>query len=156
MEEWRTVKGVPCYQVSSHGRVIGPRGKYLRPNPVNKSGHLRVNLSNVRTALVHRLVLEAFVGPCPDGMQCWHNDGDPTNNRLENLRWETPSNISKGRFLHGASLKGEANPRAKLTEDDVREIRQSKSRHADIAAQYGISKGAVSMIKNRKIWAHVA
>lgn len=40
---------------------------------------------------VHRLVLEAFVGPCPPGMEACHWNGIPGDNRLHNLRWDTPS-----------------------------------------------------------------
>lgn len=41
--------------------------------------------------LVHQLVLEAFIGPRPAGMMACHNDGNPANNRVENLRWDTQS-----------------------------------------------------------------
>jgi hypothetical protein len=53
------------------------------------------------SARVHRLVLEAFVGPCPEGMVGCHNDGDPLNNRLDNLRWDTPSNNERDKWVHG-------------------------------------------------------
>jgi hypothetical protein len=41
---------------------------------------------------VARLVLEAFVGLCPAGMEACHFNDDPADNRLENLRWDTHSN----------------------------------------------------------------
>jgi hypothetical protein len=44
-----------------------------------------------RDALVHHLVLEAFVGPQPPGAEGCHWNDDPTDNRLENLRWDTRS-----------------------------------------------------------------
>ncbi|QOV97160.1 HNH endonuclease [Rhodococcus pyridinivorans] len=50
---------------------------------------------------VHRLVLEAFTGPCPDGMVGCHNDGDTTNNRLDNLRWDTPGANNRDKRTHG-------------------------------------------------------
>jgi len=50
---------------------------------------------------VHRLVLEAFIGPAPKGTICCHNDGDPTNNRLENLRWDTHSSNTRDAIRHG-------------------------------------------------------
>jgi hypothetical protein len=49
---------------------------------------------------VHRLVLEAFVGPCPDGMECCHEDGDSTNNRVDNLRWDTHEANVRERLEH--------------------------------------------------------
>lgn len=61
----------------------------LRPAP-GANGHMQVSLSRPhKVVYVHRLVLIAFVGPPPDGMEVCHNDGDPTNNVLSNLRWDT-------------------------------------------------------------------
>lgn len=51
--------------------------------------------------LVHRLVLEAFVGPCPEGMEGCHGDGDPTNNSLGNLRWDTATSNQLDKVRHG-------------------------------------------------------
>ncbi len=68
-----------------------------------KSGHLGVLLYNgvkLKKFWVHRLVLIAFVGDCPPGKECCHNDGDATNNRVENLRWDTRSANMKDRFTH--------------------------------------------------------
>ncbi|MBN7395680.1 HNH endonuclease [Mycobacteroides abscessus subsp. abscessus] len=107
-EQWRPVVGFEgLYEVSDLGRVrtvprlvsMG-RGYRTVPGRIRKYGHstthgyLIVGLSRpgkrrATTALVHRLVLEAFVGPCPDGMEACHFDGDKTNNRLPNLRWDT-------------------------------------------------------------------
>lgn len=54
-----------------------------------------------RKALVHVLVLEAFVGPRPEGMACCHNDGDGQNNTLANLRWDTYSSNNHDLVRHG-------------------------------------------------------
>lgn len=53
------------------------------------------------TMTVHRLILETFVGPRPDGMEACHYNGVRTDNRLENLRWDTPSNNQKDRLQYG-------------------------------------------------------
>lgn len=101
------VPGHPGYQASSAGRVrsVGRMvddglghlrrvpARYLTPRP-HRSGHLMVTLSSrgkERKFRVHRLVLNAFVGPCPDGMECCHWNDEPPDNRLMNLRWDTPS-----------------------------------------------------------------
>lgn len=103
-ERWMSVPGFEgTHEVSDQGRVRvldrvdaaghHRRGKLLKMRPVN-GAHLMVVLyrhGTRRDALVHRLVLEAFVGPQPDGAEACHWNDDPTDNRLENLRWDTRS-----------------------------------------------------------------
>ena len=92
LERWRPVHGFGNYMVSNLGRVWSQRSnKCLKPQPAGK-GHLRVALrrdGGTHLRGVHRLVLIAFVGPCPEGKECLHYDDDPTNNKLGNLRWGT-------------------------------------------------------------------
>lgn len=108
-EAWRPIPGYEgLYEASNQGRVRSvPRvtvdvlGR-ARPFPSKtlraterKDGRLAVTLSRrgvVRHRLVHQLVLEAFVGPCPDGMEALHFDDVPSNNALANLRWDTHEN----------------------------------------------------------------
>jgi hypothetical protein len=103
-EQWRPIPGYEgTHEVSSLGRVRvldrldaaghRRRGKVLKPRPIN-GAHLMVVLyrnGSRRDAMVHRLVLEAFVGPQPEGAEGCHWNDDPTDNRLENLRWDTRS-----------------------------------------------------------------
>ena len=68
------------------------------------TGHLRVKLSldgAYKGATIHRLVLLAFEGPEPDGMEVCHTDGNPANNRLDNLRWGTRGDNLRDRVRHG-------------------------------------------------------
>lgn len=121
VEEWRAVPGSDGkYHVSNLGRVRGARGQILRPQE-NTSGGLQVSVlkdGKRSLHLVPRLVLEAFVGPCPEGMECCHLDDNPKNNRVENLRWDTRSanrydrvrngrdqNASKAQCFRGHDLK---------------------------------------------------
>lgn len=112
MEEiWRDIPGYEGrYQVSNLGRVKSlPRvverrnvlcncisrvtvpGRILKPQKQKISGHLEVKLgrSPAKHYRIHRLVAEAFLGPCPTGMEVCHNDSDPTNNCVSNLRYDT-------------------------------------------------------------------
>src|SRR6185312_7030300 len=88
----------------------------------NALGYIMVSLFKDGSQFVryaHRLVLEAFVGPCPDGMECCHNDGNPANNRVENLRWDTTSANQLDREAHGTSNRGEQQGRSKLKDDYI-------------------------------------
>ncbi len=84
----------------SNGHVRSARGRDLHAYKMGEKDHLFVTLRGRKKA-VHRLVLSAFVGPCPDGMECCHDDGDPTNNAVSNLYWGTRSQNMRDRFRHG-------------------------------------------------------
>lgn len=104
-ERWLPVVGYEGrYEVSDLGRVRERTGfglVFMKPLTPLPSGHLRFSVSGMGKPrgqrYVHRAVLEAFVGPCPPGMECCHWDDDPANNRLENLRWDTPSGNARDR-----------------------------------------------------------
>lgn len=93
-ETWKPVVGYEgLYAVSDHGRVRGPKGRVLA-SCLNSTGRPNVVLfkdGTRKNSKPYTLVLEAFVGPRPDGMECCHLDDDPTNNHLSNLRWDTRS-----------------------------------------------------------------
>jgi len=74
--------------------------------------------------LGHILVLEAFVGPRPEGYHACHANGNKLDNRLENLRWDTPRGNAADRDTHGTVVCGERQHRAKLKESDVAEMRK--------------------------------
>lgn len=96
----------------------------LQANPT-LNGYLTYTFSHEGKAkrfAAHRLVLELFVGPCPDGMLCRHLDNDKTNNRVANLAWGTSTENRADQFTHGTALLGETHPQAKLTDADVAAI----------------------------------
>lgn len=117
-EQWRPVVGYEGdYEVSNKGRVrsldrtvVHNSGRTQRRKgrllaTILVLGYPRVNLTTpargARAARIHVLVLEAFVGLRPDGMHGCHNDGDPTNNALSNLRWGTRSENMLDKRKHG-------------------------------------------------------
>jgi NUMOD4 motif/HNH endonuclease len=112
-ERWKPVVGYEgYYEVSDLGRVRslrhrwGPRPVPLVLKPQSRpSGHLHVSLygysKNGSTQAIHHLVLEAFVSPCPEGFEGCHGDGDPANNALGNLRWDTRSANVQDALRHG-------------------------------------------------------
>lgn len=86
-EAWLPIPG-SRYQVSNRGQVMNPGGRILKPFPGDRTGHLRVVIEG-RNHFVHRLVALAFLGE-GEGEVC-HNDNDPTNNDVSNLRWGSRS-----------------------------------------------------------------
>jgi hypothetical protein len=108
--------------------------------------------------LVHRVVLETFIGLCPKGLEGCHNDGDHTNNCLSNLRWDTPANNMLDKIKHGNTNKGERCPLAKLTEEKVIAIRlmcKHGATQKEAAARFGIARNTVSLIVNNLRWSHI-
>ena len=128
--------------------------------PVPCLGYPTVNLSDgvgKRRWYVHRLVLEAFVGPRPEGMACRHLDGDRANNRVENLAWGTYSENERDKLRHGTWLMGEA-INARLTEAEVLEIRRlagEGARFVDLAPVFGVTRQNVAAIVRRRSWRHL-
>jgi len=167
IEEWRPVEGWP-YEVSSLGRVRRTKGgRGTRKNRdigslCKKGSYVSVALQNdlvIRRAFVHRLVCEAFHGPAPSPQhQVAHADGNGTNNAASNLRWATSKENHADRFRHGTAAQGVRNGRAKLTEADVRQIRQLGVEgvfHYRIGARFGITQAMTSRIIKRTAWATV-
>lgn len=172
MEEeiWKDIPGFPNYQVSNIGRVRnagywlehGCRGggvvrqyyppKILKPEVSRKFGHQRVYLSNGESKkrfMVHALVMLAFNGPCPIGMEVCHNDGDPSNNRVGNLRYDTRQENQRDKF------RMKRYDRQKLTEDDVSEIRKALSSGEsvkEIAERFGVGKRQIYYIRSCQKW----
>lgn len=167
-EEWRAVVGYEGkYEVSNSGRVRGVdriidrgrrwKGKEIKSKPLN-SGHMHIQLTKCCWHLVHRLVLEAFVGPCPDGMEACHNNGNPSDNRVENLRWDTRRGNHADKVKHGTMARGSRNAKAKLTDTDIVQIfrmRQDGSLLSEISSAFKITPANASLILNRKTWRHV-
>lgn len=91
------------YQVSDNGEIHSLLQKKVLTPRRNRAGYLTVLLSQggrSKRVYVHRVVLEAFVGPCPEGMETCHNNGNPADNHLENLRWDTHAANEADKRLH--------------------------------------------------------
>lgn len=115
----RAIPSAPGYFVSADGRVFsemkGARRELTRFDRRTRrgqpSGYLSVQLGRGRPAYVHRLVLEAFVGPAPSAEhEGCHGNGDRSDNRIENLRWDTPAGNTVDRYLHGRIPRGSEHP----------------------------------------------
>lgn len=149
------------YFVTDDGSIYSSLSDKLLKPAVNAKGYLRVAINTDqgrRSFYVHRLVCEAVHGPCPEGMECSHLDGDPSNNSPENLKWETPSENQSRREQHGTKLVGEQATNNKLTESEVNEIREldrSGMYRKDIASKYGVHPSQITRICNNQNWSHI-
>lgn len=173
----KEIPGFLGYYVDTEGfiwsiKIKGSRGKLgnvyrkliLPKDKRRNKGYARAFLCNngkVYYKRVHRLVLEAFTGPCPGGMQACHNNGIPDDNRIENLRWDTPKSNCKDRIKHGmmAVRRGIESNFAKLTEKKVRIIRwllkYSEMRQREIADIFCVCQQTISLINIEKNWKSV-
>ena len=168
-EEWVPIvdyEGI--YEISNFGGVRSAikrgnvyKGRILKPKIINGGYHvveLRKNKKS-HSFLVHRLVLKAFVGVCPDGKQINHKDGNKTNNNLENLEYVTASENVLHAFRIGLiSHVGEKNGNSKLTKENIYEIRRLAAdgcSQASIARRFGVTRGHIHKIVYRNRWSHL-
>lgn len=144
-ETWVPI--VKGYEVSSRGRVRSlwrKKPHVLKPVPDGR-GYLRVSLSG-KWHRIHNLVLTAFVGPRPKGAVGMHLDGNPRNNRLENLMWGSWSENQTG-------VGGR-----KLSESDVANIITMIDvgrKDREIAALFGVSIQHIQHIRTGRKWVKV-
>ena len=158
----KTIPGFPDYAITKEGSVWSKRrGIWLKPQN-GSSGYKFVVLSvNGRkdTRLIHRLILETYIGFCPQRKESRHLDGDKQNNRLGNLCWGTPQENQADKIRHGTATHGERCNWAKLTEYAVRMIvytyRTRLFSQWEVALQYDTSRATVSDILRRKSWSHL-
>ena len=172
-EVWRPVVGFESlYEVSDHGRVRslprviekaqGPkriRCKVRRPErilrtPPNSSGYavLRLQVNGTRfNRKVHKLVMEAFHGPCPQGLEVRHINGRPSDNRLENLAYSTSSENRLDQARHGTDGKSIGCIYA------IRQLAKLNPRlsHRQIGKLVSVSQTSVSQLLRGYTYAHI-
>ncbi|HCN5579784.1 TPA: HNH endonuclease [Escherichia coli] len=145
----------PHSRVDSRGRL--QKGRWLKP--VNHSdGYLYVNLRDkgaLKKHYIHRLVAAAFIDNPNSLPQVNHINGIKSDNRVDNLEWVTGCqnmvHASKSGLLN--PISGERHYCAKLTTEQVKEIRACKSMsQREMARMYGVSKATIAGILNYKTW----
>jgi hypothetical protein len=174
-EQWRTIVGAEAYAVSDHGRVkrvaagkSTASGRVLSQKSRLNDGYVPVVLSlgqrgKFRQTLVHTLVAEAFHGPKPTPGHCVaHNDGNPANNRADNLRWATHAeNMHDMSFhIHGTSTHGSKALGAVLTEEKVELLRRAKREKpyggvAALSRLWNVNLKTASDAASGKTWKHM-
>lgn len=144
------------YEITRDGQVINKKtGHILKPQP-NGKGYLRVSISK-KLQFVHRLVAEKYI-PNPDNLpQVNHKDGNKLNNCVENLEWVSNKQNRTHAVDNGLHLQGEKCPWSKLTEEDVRYIRNHSSEKTQKgwAEEYNVSKGTINDILHYRTWKNI-
>lgn len=174
VEEWRSVRIDPRYDVSNFGRVrsycYGPIPR-LRKLSKNRKGYLVCTFSQRSLRTVHRLVADAFIGPCPAGQEVRHKDDNPSNARADNLEYGTRSDNHQDCIKRGRDcpVRGEKNHFAVYTDTQIARLknlvgalpRSGKSQRLArgtidaLVLETGVSRSTVRCVLLGARWRHV-
>jgi hypothetical protein len=130
-------------------------------NGCPSKGYPRVTLSVAgrrQRFFVHRIVAETFLGPCPDGLEVAHLNGDRRDSRLTNLRYVTRSENHLHKIAHGTMPLGDSHPNRSISETTARQIgKRLEEVHSyhQVAEEFGAPAGVVSHIAMGRTWRHV-
>jgi len=185
MTTWKQIEGFPLYDVSNTGKVRSWRRhvrKWRNPHddrrdfPIELTGTitplgyiafiLRTPEHKVVRKTLHTLVGKAFLGdpPSPQHTDIAHNDGNPSNNHISNLRWATHQENQMDMRRHGKMQDGEKCCTCKLTESQVIDIltryKDGRNKHdpgsgRNLAKEYGVQPSQISRIVNGKRWVYL-
>lgn len=167
--QWKSTDEIHgFYEVSEQGHVrCVKRGKGCRVGAVRtpavdpRTGYLRLTLKINRRSIgrdVHRLVAEAFLGPCPRGYEVNHKDGNRTNPCLSNLEYVTRAeNAQHTHRKQRQKPKGTSRANKHLcvlSDREVRDIRrlvedQPEISRTALAHKYKVSKATITNVVNR-------
>jgi len=163
MESWKKIKNYENYSVSDYGRIRNDKtDRILKPSN-NTHGYLFVGLwkNGVRkNHKIHRLVANAYIVNPENKRTINHIDGIKANNLVENLEWSTQKENMQHSYDNGLNdAKGIKNGRAKLTEEQVLEIRRlyktGDYSQTALGKMFGVGQDLISRIINRKKWKHI-
>lgn len=139
----RKVRGKCHYTGKGFYRLI--KGRILKPGKFCKNGHVSVVLGHGQNGSpVHQLIMQTFVGNPPCGMEVLHINGNPSDNRLENLRYGTRTENILDVYYQGGKWR-------KLSIEDVQAIRFGLCcgiKGCELAQMYNVSQQIISKIKH--------
>jgi hypothetical protein len=169
MEVWKDVIGYEgIYQINKNGDVMSLKRKTtgtfttidkIIKKQIDLKGYFVYKLSKngkTKTKSLHRILAQSFIKN-PNNEKCVnHKDGNPLNNDISNLEWCSYSYNS----LHGYRSNGRKNPRRKLTENQVSEIKNKLINYyyglgRQLAEEYNVSVYIISLIKQNKTYQFV-
>lgn len=167
--EWRAIPGFPGYEVSNEGEVRSyyhhiRRDWYIDNIPMRilrpatrKDGYLSVHLigddKKHYSRRIGSLVLLAFVGPRPEKLQVCHKDGNKTNNKLDNLRYDTPQSNQKDWKKHSRGYRKSS--QRIFDEETIAEMRFARASGTpikELAIRYNVCQETIGRICTGKIY----
>lgn len=171
--EYAEIDGLPYYRFGSDGSI---QSRWVRGSKRGRvadqwsaiKGRINKRLGYEYTSLktpegkrhfrVNVLILWAFTGHRPSGMDACHKNGKRTDNRLENLEWKTHAENIADKHVHGTVRRGVDAPNAILDPGKVREIRGlfGVVSYAEIGRRFMINEATVRAIASGRNWSHVA
>ena len=174
-ETWRPVPGFPLYEASDNGSIRSVSrvcASSLKGQPtvfragvtlkktICSSGYNYVTLyadGKMYSKKVCHFIALAFYGERPVGAQIRHLNGNPSDDRPENLRYGTPSENQRDRIAHGTDLRGSKNPASKLDEVSVMTIASLKGISSSyvVARSFGVSPTTIQKIWAGRSWRHL-
>lgn len=172
---WKSVAGYESlYEVSDDGQVKSlarletvnagwsrVKKEKLLKQTLDHNGYAYVDLCHQyakKRFYIHQLALSTFGDARPDGLVACHNDGNCTNNKIENLRWDTQKNNLNDKIKHGTIIQGGKHKLSKLTSEDVLLIRSAAFKnvtHEEVASKFGVSRRLIGRVLRREVWKHI-
>lgn len=174
VEIWKDVIGFEgIYQVSNLGRVkslkrtkkdtIGRVREYpeiVLKQMLSEKGYLQVNLyilSRNVPQRVARIVAQSFIPNPENKLQVNHINGIKTDNRVENLEWNTSLENIRHSIVNNLkkTARGEQSGASKFKDEDIRYIRESNKIKYHLAKEYNVCITTITNIKNKITWKHI-
>lgn len=164
--EWRKIPNFSNYSVSNSGLVRRDnKNSTAKPGLCSISTGSRYDKVSLTrddgkycTVNLHSILMAAFVGPLPQGMHVCHCDGNPKNNSLDNLRYDTPKANVHDAIKHGTQVYGEKVAQHILSEHDVQEILgllEQGATYVAIAEKFSVTNHCIFRIAAGKTWRHL-
>ncbi len=151
----RTGKGVAAKYFEDV--VLGYDGEECLIWPYGGERYAKLKM-NGKHVLVHRYLCQLVHGDPPTlAHEAAHNCGVSQCVNRWHIEWKTTAGNQADRLIHGTDMRGEKSPNAKVTADQVREIRRLNGSlpQYEIAARFGVSQAAINSIVLRKSWRHI-
>lgn len=159
--KFKPIPGHPRYEISKEGIIRNSENKKIKSQYIGSTGYYMVSFSynnKSKPARVHRLLAITYL-PNPKNLpEINHEDGIKTNNFLSNIKWSNHEDNVKHAFRTGlVNNTGEKNGQSKLTEKDVKEIKNrllSGESQYSISKDFPITRSCIGGIKIGRLWKH--